>query len=118
MWSSNNFNKDFMTTLNEGTWEHFVLHPLFDILMLSLDKCMLRWGESTSSTSKYRKSENIKFEKETREQFDQIMAPFLTSSQAKKEDTWIEMMIAKNLHEIVFAEISGSPFQATCTTKK
>ncbi|CAG8531146.1 33244_t:CDS:2, partial [Gigaspora margarita] len=33
-------------------------------------------------------------------------------------DTWIEMMIAKNLHEIVFAETLGSPFQAICTTKK
>ncbi|CAG8836253.1 14507_t:CDS:2, partial [Gigaspora margarita] len=33
-------------------------------------------------------------------------------------DTWIEMMIAKNLHEIVFAETLESPFQATCTTKK
>ncbi|CAG8734277.1 14885_t:CDS:2 [Gigaspora margarita] len=118
MWSSNNFNKDFMTMFNEGTWKHFVLHPLFDILTLSLDKCALRWGESTSSASKYRKSENIKFEKETRKQFDRIMAPFLTSSQAKKADTWIEMMIAKNLHEIVFAKTSGSPFQATCTTKK
>ncbi|CAG8560614.1 7265_t:CDS:2 [Racocetra persica] len=46
------------------------------------------------------------------------MALFLMSSQAKKADTWIEMMIAKNIHEIVFAEISESPFQATCTTKK
>ncbi|CAG8762229.1 7480_t:CDS:2 [Dentiscutata erythropus] len=99
MWNSNNFNKDFTTTFNEGTWEHFVLHPLFNILTLSLDKCV---GESSSSASKYRKTENIKFEKET----------------PKKADTWIEMMIAKNLHEIVFAETSGSPFQATCTTKK
>ncbi|CAG8779450.1 17458_t:CDS:2, partial [Racocetra persica] len=63
-------------------------------------------------------TENIKFEKETHEQLDRIMAPFLTSSQAKKADTWIEMIIAKNLHEIVFAETSESPFQATCTTKK
>ncbi|CAG8544168.1 13332_t:CDS:2 [Racocetra fulgida] len=63
-------------------------------------------------------NENIKFEKETREQLDRMMAPFLTSLQAKKADTWIEMMIAKNLHEIVFAETSGSPFQTTCTTKK
>ncbi|CAG8652090.1 7334_t:CDS:2 [Racocetra persica] len=46
------------------------------------------------------------------------MAPFLTSSQSKKADIWIEMMIAKNLHEIVFAKTSESPFQATCTTKK
>ncbi|CAG8736994.1 8129_t:CDS:2, partial [Racocetra fulgida] len=72
----------------------------------------------TSSASKYQKIENIKFEKETREQLDRIMAPFFISSQAKKADTWIEMMIAKNLHKIVFAETSGSPFQATCTTKK
>ncbi|CAG8558254.1 264_t:CDS:2, partial [Cetraspora pellucida] len=39
-------------------------------------------------------------------------------SQTKKADTWIEMMIAKNLHEIVFTETSESPFQTTCTTKK
>lgn len=75
-------------------------------------------GESTSSASKYRKIENLKYEKETREQLDRIMAPYLTSSQAKKADTWIEMIIAKNLYEIVFAETSGSLFQATCTTKK
>ncbi|CAG8595002.1 14334_t:CDS:2, partial [Racocetra fulgida] len=57
-------------------------------------------------------------QKETREQLDRIMVPFHTSLQAKKADTWIKMMIAKNLHEIVFAETSGSPFQAICTTKK
>ncbi|CAG8581635.1 14064_t:CDS:2 [Dentiscutata erythropus] len=118
MWNSNNFNKDFTTTFNEGTWEHFALHPIFDILTLSLDKCVLRWGESTSSASKYRKTENIRFEMEIREHLDRIMAPFLTFLQAKKADTWIEMMIAKNLYEIVFAETSGSLFQATCTTKK
>ncbi|CAG8786352.1 28851_t:CDS:2 [Dentiscutata erythropus] len=102
MWNSNNFNKDFMTTFNEGTWEHFALHPIFDILTLRLDKCVLRWGESTSSASKYRKTENIKFEKETREHLDRIIALFLMSSQAKKADNWIEMMIAKNLYEIVY----------------
>ncbi|CAG8842406.1 21104_t:CDS:2, partial [Racocetra persica] len=108
----------FTTTFNEGIWEHFVLHLLFDILILSLDKYVLHWGKSASSVSKYQKTENIKFEKEICEQLDRIMAPFLTSSQAKKADIWIEMMIAKNLHKIVFAETSGSPFQATCTTKK
>ncbi|CAG8750514.1 40173_t:CDS:2 [Gigaspora margarita] len=46
------------------------------------------------------------------------MVPFLTSSQVKKADTWIEIMIAKNLHEIVFVETSGLSFQAICTTKK
>ncbi|CAG8581091.1 25252_t:CDS:2, partial [Gigaspora margarita] len=66
----------------------------------------------------YQKEFDETRKKETREQLDQIMAPFFTSSQAKKANTWIEMMIAKNLHEIVFAETSGSLFQATCTTKK
>ncbi|CAG8454814.1 7985_t:CDS:2 [Dentiscutata heterogama] len=81
-------------------------------------KASCKLGESTSSVSKYRKTENIKFEKETREYLDQIIALFLMSSQAKKADTWIEIMIAKNLYEIVFAKTSGSLFQATCTTKK
>ncbi|KAF0480576.1 hypothetical protein F8M41_023705 [Gigaspora margarita] len=46
------------------------------------------------------------------------MVLFFMSSQVKKADTWIEMMIAKNLHEIVFVKTSGSSFQAICTTKK
>ncbi|CAG8682455.1 8614_t:CDS:2, partial [Gigaspora margarita] len=64
------------------------------------------------------KCEKLFPQKKTCEQLDQIIAPFLMSLQAKKTDTWIEMMIAKSLHEIVFAKTLGSPFQATCTIKK
>ncbi|RIB03440.1 hypothetical protein C2G38_2225009 [Gigaspora rosea] len=94
----NNIEVDVVKTICSSITEEMIMNleynnPLlsymidFSNLAKEIKNALISKEESISSASKYWKSVNIKFEKETCDQSDQIMAPFFTSSQAKKADT-------------------------------
>ncbi|CAH1767165.1 3473_t:CDS:2, partial [Entrophospora sp. SA101] len=72
------------------------------------------WGSSTAS--KYRKDQLSKLEKEYRNK--ENVNPFSISNVGNKPDLWVETKIAGRLHEIIFSETSGSPFNDTSSDEK
>ncbi len=68
-------------------------------------------GEGSSTASKYRKDQLSKLEKEYRNK--ENVNPFSISNVGNKPDLWVETKIAGQLYEIIFSEMSGSPFNGT-----
>ncbi|CAJ0640412.1 7424_t:CDS:2 [Entrophospora sp. SA101] len=78
------------------------------------DPILSYWGSSTAS--KYRKDQLSKLEKEYRNK--ENVNPFSISNVGNKPDLWVETKIAGRLHEIIFSETSGSPFNDTSSDEK
>ncbi|CAG8848639.1 6755_t:CDS:2, partial [Gigaspora margarita] len=60
----------------------------------------------------------IKFYREMDPTSEKYLVYLYKNQKQRRQIPGLKIMIAKNLHEIVFAETSETLFQATCTTKK
>ncbi|CAJ0825678.1 18158_t:CDS:2 [Entrophospora sp. SA101] len=102
---------------NEYDFVKIICNSLINInaMILDFDDPILSyWGSSTAS--KYRKDQLSKLEKEYRNK--ENVNPFSISNVGNKPDLWVETKIAGRLHEIIFSETSGSPFNDTSSDEK